>query len=60
MHHDSSGAGGLGWYIFENKNMLNIAEVFAGLLTIIVIGLFVDSVVFRFIEKNTVARWGMA
>ena len=28
----SSGQGGLGWYIFESKNPLDIAEVFAGLL----------------------------
>jgi NitT/TauT family transport system permease protein len=55
----SSGQGGLGWYIFESKNQLNIAEVFAGLLTIILIGLAVENVVFRFIEKRTVQRWGM-
>jgi NitT/TauT family transport system permease protein len=54
----SSGKGGLGWYIFESKNQLNIAEVFAGLLTIILIGLAVENVVFRVIEKNTVQRWG--
>jgi NitT/TauT family transport system permease protein len=55
----SSGQGGLGWYIFESKNQLNIAEVFAGLLTIILIGLAVENVVFRFIETRTVQRWGM-
>lgn len=55
----SSGQGGLGWYIFESKNQLNIAEVFAGLLTIIMIGLAVENVVFRVIEKRTVQRWGM-
>jgi len=55
----SSGQGGLGWYIFESKNQLNIPEVFAGLLTIILIGLAVENVVFRFIEKRTVQRWGM-
>jgi len=55
----SSGKGGLGWYIFENKNQLNIPEVFAGLLTIILIGLAVENVVFRFIEIRTVQRWGM-
>ena len=55
----SSGKGGLGWYIFESKNQLNLAEVFAGLLTIILIGLAVENVVFRVIEKNTVQRWGM-
>jgi sulfonate transport system permease protein len=55
----SSGQGGLGWYIFESKNQLNIPEVFAGLLTIIMIGLAVENVVFRFIETRTVQRWGM-
>ena len=55
----SSGQGGLGWYIFESKNQLDIPEVFAGLLTIILIGLAVENVVFRFIETRTVQRWGM-
>jgi NitT/TauT family transport system permease protein len=55
----SSGSGGLGWYIFENRNTLETANVFAGLLTVIIIGLFVESVVFRTIEANTVYKWGM-
>jgi NitT/TauT family transport system permease protein len=55
----SSGSGGLGWYIYENKNQLNIAEVFAGLLSIILIGLLVENVVFRTIENATVTKWGM-
>ena len=55
----SSGSGGLGWYIFENRNELQIDAVFAGLLTVILIGLFVESVVFRSIEKATVIKWGM-
>ena len=55
----ASGKGGLGWYIFESKNQLDIPEVFAGLLTIIVIGLIVENVIFRTIELRTVRRWGM-
>jgi NitT/TauT family transport system permease protein len=55
----TSGQGGLGWYIFEAKNLLNIPEVFAGLLSIILIGLFIENVVFRMIEIRTVRRWGM-
>jgi NitT/TauT family transport system permease protein len=55
----STGSGGLGWYIFENKNMLDIPAVFAGLLTVIVIGLSVESLIFRSIEGATVRRWGM-
>jgi NitT/TauT family transport system permease protein len=55
----SSGRGGLGWYIFENRNLLNTANVFAGLLTVMAVGLIVEGLIFRFIENRTVHRWGM-
>ena len=55
----SSGSGGIGWYIFEHKNQLLIPNVFAGLLTVILFGLFVEHVIFRTIEDRTVRRWGM-
>jgi len=55
----SSGSGGLGWYIFQNRNELEIANVFAGLFTVILIGLLVESVVFRSLEARTVRKWGM-
>jgi NitT/TauT family transport system permease protein len=55
----SSGSGGLGWYIFENKNQIQIPQVFAGLLTVILIGLAVENLIFRVVERKTVHRWGM-
>jgi NitT/TauT family transport system permease protein len=55
-----SGSGGLGWFIVESKNRLDIPTVFAGLLTVILIGLFVENVIFRTIENRTIRRWGMA
>ena len=55
----SSGQGGLGWFIYENKNMLEVPSVFAGLFTVILIGLAVENLVFRNIESRTVRRWGM-
>jgi len=55
----SSGQGGLGWFIFQNKNMLDIPSVFAGLLAVILIGLFVEGVVFKLLEDNTIRRWNM-
>jgi NitT/TauT family transport system permease protein len=55
----SSGSGGLGWFIFENKNTLDIPNVFAGLLTVIIIGLVIENVIFRTIENQTIGRWGM-
>jgi NitT/TauT family transport system permease protein len=55
----SSGSGGLGWFIYENKNQLEIASVFAGLFSVILIGLAVENIVFRSIAARTVQRWGM-
>jgi NitT/TauT family transport system permease protein len=55
----SSGKGGLGWFIFENRNVLDIPAVFAGLLTVILIGLAVENLVFRTVELRTVRRWGV-
>jgi NitT/TauT family transport system permease protein len=55
----ASGSGGLGWFIFENRNQLETSSVFAGLITVIIIGLFVENVIFWNIEKITVKRWGM-
>jgi len=55
----SSGSGGLGWFIYENKNQLEIANVFAGLFTVILIGLLVENVIFRTVERRTVRRWVM-
>jgi NitT/TauT family transport system permease protein len=55
----SSGSGGLGWYIFEQKNQLLIPNVFAGLLTVILFGLLVENLIFKAIENATVRRWGM-
>src|SRR5260221_9198432 len=54
----SARSGGLGWYIFENRNLLETANVFAGLLTVIVIGLVVENVGVRSIEARTLRRWG--
>ena len=55
----TSGSGGLGWFIYENKNVLDIPAVFAGLFTVIIIGLMVENIVFRTVEQRTVRRWGM-
>jgi NitT/TauT family transport system permease protein len=55
----SSRSGGLGWYIFEARSELETDRVFAGLLAVIMIGLMVEAVIFRFIERQTVQRWGM-
>ena len=55
----SAGSGGLGWFIYENKNMLDTANVFAGLFSVIVIGLAMENLVFRPLERKSVRKWGM-
>jgi NitT/TauT family transport system permease protein len=55
----SSRSGGIGWYIFEARAELETARVFAGLFAVIIIGLLVESVIFRALEARTVNLWGM-
>jgi NitT/TauT family transport system permease protein len=55
----SSGKGGLGWYIFQNRNELYTDKVFAGLAMVIAIGLLVENLGFHALERVTVRRWGV-
>ncbi|WP_322045191.1 ABC transporter permease [Paraburkholderia sp. J67] len=55
----SAGQGGLGWYIFQNRNELYTDRVFAGLAAVIIIGLLVEHLVFDTLERLTVRRWGV-
>jgi NitT/TauT family transport system permease protein len=55
----SAGQGGLGWYIFQNRNELYTDRVFAGLVAVILIGLLVEHLVFDTLERVTVRRWGV-
>jgi NitT/TauT family transport system permease protein len=52
--------GGLGWFIYQHRFELNTDLVFAGLLTVILIGLAVENLCFKWIERKTVLRWGMS
>jgi NitT/TauT family transport system permease protein len=52
--------GGLGWFIYQNRFEMNTDLVFAGLVTVIVIGLVVENFFFRWLERRTVLRWGMS
>ena len=55
----ASGKGGLGWFIFQNRNELNTDRVFAGLVAVVIIGLLVENLVFELLERGTVRKWGM-
>jgi sulfonate transport system permease protein len=50
--------GGLGTYINNAKLFLDIPHVFAGLVTIAMLGLVFETL-FGFLERRTIVRWGM-
>lgn len=52
-------SGGLGWFVFSNQMDMQIPHVFAGLFTVILVGVFVENIIFTNIETRTVRRWGM-
>jgi len=54
----SSGKGGLGWYIFQNRSELYTDHVFAGLALVVLIGLAVEGIGFATLERLTIRRWG--
>ena len=56
---EGTNEGGLGWFIFANQMDLRIPYVFAGLLAVILVGILMESFVFRAIENRTVIKWGM-
>ena len=55
----SGGQGGLGWLIYQKRFFLETPYVFAALFVIIIVGIFIENVVFAQIERLTVQRWGM-
>ncbi len=54
----ATGSGGLGWFVMSSKQDLDIPKVFGGILSIMVIGLIFE-LLFQYIEKHTVRKWGM-
>lgn len=54
----ATGRGGLGWYVVSSKQNLDIPEVYAGIIAIMVIGLLFEAS-FKWVESHTVRRWGM-
>jgi len=52
--------GGLGWYIFKERAMMNTAGLFAGIVLVAVIGMLVEGLVFERLEKNTLRKWSVS
>ena len=56
---EGSSAGGLGWIIFQNQMENQTPYVFAGLFTVIIVGILIENGIFRNVEERTVRKWGM-
>ena len=54
----ATGSGGLGWAVMAAKQNLEIPQVYAAILAIMIVGLAFEGV-FRLIEAKTVRKWGM-
>lgn len=48
--------GGLGWFLFKRRVMMDTAGLFAGILTVALIGMAVEELVFRYVEKGMEKR----
>ncbi len=54
-----SGAGGLGWFIFESRVFADATSMVVGLVFIALFGYLFEYVLFELIERHTVRKWGM-
>ncbi len=55
----STASGGIGWYIYTSRFMLDMPAVLAGTLVIVAIGVIAERGVLDAIQARTVIRWGM-
>ncbi len=55
-----TGAEGLGWFIFEALEFVDFARIIGGIVVIVIIGLFMERVVFEWLERQTILKWGMS
>ncbi len=53
----AGGQGGLGWYLYKKRFMMETPGVFAGMLIIVLIGISMEYLIFAGIEKRTVKKW---
>ena len=52
-------SGGLGWDIFIKRSFMDVPGLYASLFVIMIIGLFMEEVLFKSVELKTIKKWGM-
>lgn len=50
---------GVGFMIFDARTFLDTKSMYAGLIVVGVIGLLLEKIIFQYIERITVVRWGI-
>lgn len=55
----STTSGGIGWFIYNAHYFLEMQQVIAGIILIVIMGVIVERVLLESLEKYTVVRWGM-
>ncbi len=56
----ASTAYGIGFMIYDARTFFDTEAMFAGIVVVGLIGLFLETYIFKYIEKATVVRWGTA
>lgn len=51
--------GGIGYFIYTNRAFGNMTRVMVGVISVVIIGILIESVFFGIIEKLTVKKWGI-
>ncbi|WP_264210680.1 ABC transporter permease [Leisingera thetidis] len=51
---------GVGFMIYDARTFLDTEAMFAGLIVVGVIGVSLERIMFGFIERRTVERWGLS
>ena len=54
----ASTAYGIGFMIYDARTFFDTEAMFAGIVVVGLLGLFLESFIFKYIEKYTVVRWG--
>lgn len=55
----STTSGGIGWFIYNAHYFLEMQQVVAGIILVVIMGVIVERVLLETLEKYTVVRWGM-
>lgn len=51
--------GGLGWDIYMKRSYLDMSGMLGTLIVLMVIGILIEDLLFKLIERKTIKKWGM-